>query len=308
VKNLAKLVLFFSLSFAVLFVTAGGLRYLALRVDWLRTLPRQPETMLTGLITAGHWALSLALYGSLLLSLAYAARGHFFAPITAVCLAALSLAVCFGISLALKHWELVPSAQDEVKVLGEPGLILTNAIRHTEAAIVLLEGPADPRLPRVTAIPGQPLLFQPEPAGPDNTAPSLPPIPFRNDSPWFLKSLAIDLRLSAGQLEQRLNQGLYPFLIYAGALILFLCSLGCIFKLSAWPLANLFMGCLAFRGILALEIFFNAPEIQDMFESFLENRLPPSFAVPLIFCALGILVYLYSMLVYLAKRRRDDED
>jgi hypothetical protein len=308
VKNLARLVLFFSLNFVVLFVTAAGLRYLALRVEWLRTLPRPPAAMLSGLITAGHWALSLALYGSLLLSLAYAARGRFFAPMTAVCLAALSLAVCFGISLALEHWEHIPPAPDTAKTPGEPGLILTSEIRHSETVIVLLEGPADPRRPRVTAIPGQPLLFQPEPAGPDNTVLSLPPIPFRNDSPWFLKSLAIDLRLSADLLEQRFNEGLYPFLIYAGALILFLCSLGCIFKLSAWPLANLFLGCLVFRGILALEIFFNAPEIQDAFESFLENRLPLSFAVPLIFCALGILVYLYSMLVYLAKRRRDDED
>ena len=97
------------------------------------------------------------------------------------------------------------------------------------------------------------------------------------------------------------------FLIYAGALILLLGSLGCVLNMSAWPLANLFLGCLAFRGILALEILLNSPEMQELFESFLENRLPLSLTVPLIFCAAGVLVYLYSILVYLAKRRGDED-
>jgi tellurite resistance protein TehA-like permease len=47
--------------------------------------------------------------------------------------------------------------------------------------------------------------------------------------------------------------------------------------------------------------------MQDLFESFLGN-LPLSLTVPLIFCAFGVLVYLYSVLVYLARRRSDEED
>jgi hypothetical protein len=307
VKNLARLALFFSLSFAILFLAATGLWYLAIRVEWVRTLPWQPETMLTELIAAGRRALSLALYGSLLLSLSYAARERFFTLMSSLCVIALSLGISFGISLGLEHLGNVPPARDTVKVLGEPGLILTNAIRHSETAIVLLEGPADLRGPRVAAIPGEPLIYQAEPAGPNNTILSLPPIPFQDETPWFLKSMAIDLRLSAGQLEGRFKAGITPFLIYAGALILLLSSLGCVLKLSAWPLANLFLGCLAFRGVLALETFLNSPEIQDAFEAFLEQRLPLSLSVPLIFCAAGVLVYLYSILVFLAKRRGDDE-
>jgi hypothetical protein len=308
VKSLAKLVLFFSLSFAVLFLAATGLRYLAIRVEWLRTLPRQPEIALAGLIAAGRWALSLGLYGSLLLSLSYAVRRGVFAPVAALSLIPLSLAVCFGVSLGLRNLGNVPPVRDTAPVLGEPGLILTNAIRHSETAIVLLEGPADPRGPRVALVPGQPLIYQPEPAGPNNTVLSLPPIPFMNETPWFLKSIAIDLRLNAAQMEQRFQAGALPLVIYAGALILLLCSLGCVFKLSAWPLVNLFLGCLAFRGILALETFLNSPEMQDVFESFLEKRLPFSLSVPLIFCAAGILIYLYSVLVFLAKKRSDDEN
>jgi hypothetical protein len=298
------LALFFSISFAAVFLAATGLRYLAIRVEWVRTVPRQPEIMLAELVTAARWALSLALYGSLLFSLSYAARGRFFGPAAALCLAALALAVCFGISLGLSRLGNAPPGRDTVRALGAPGLILTNAIRHSETAIVLLEGPAGPR---VAAIPGQPLIYQPEPPGPNTMTLRLPPIPFSEETPWFLKSVSIDLRLSAVQFERRFGEGT-PFVLYAGALIFLLCSLGCVLRLSAWPLANLFLGCLAFRGVLALETFLNSPETGDLLESMLENRLPLSLAVPLIFCAAGTLVYLYSVLAYLAKRRNDDED
>jgi hypothetical protein len=303
VKKLAKLALFFSLSFAVLFLAAAGIYFLAVHVEWVRTVPRKPGTVLTSLVAAGHWALPLAVYGALLLSLSYAARGRVFAPPAAVCLFALSLGFSFGASLGLEHWGHVPPANFSGKVLGEPGLILTNGMSGSETVIVLLKGPAEPGGPRVAAVPGRPLIYQEE-------APAdiiLPPIPFKNESPWFLKSIAIDLRLSAEQLEQRYNAGPLPFLVYAGALLFFLSSLGFILKLSAWPLANLFLGCLAFRGVLALEVFFNSAEMQDVFDSFLENRMPLSLIVPLIFCGFGLLVHIYSVLVYIAKRR-DDED
>ncbi|MDR2434691.1 MAG: hypothetical protein LBD47_08995 [Treponema sp.] len=306
-KNLARLVLFFSLGFAVLFLAAAGLRYLAIRVDWVRTLPRRQGTMLTDLIAAARWALSLALYASLLLSLSYAARGRFSVPVTAACLVALPLAFSYGVSLGLARMENLPPVRDTAKVLGGPGLFLTNARRSSDTSIVLLEGPARPGGARVAAIPGRPLIYQSEAAGP-GTASSLPPIPFRDDVPWFLQSMSIDIRLSAEQLEARFKAGPLPFLIYAGALILLLSSLRFILTVSAWPLANLFLGCLVFRGILALETFFNSSETQDVFESFLENRLPLSLSVPLIFCAFGVLVHIYSLLVYAAKWRRDNED
>ncbi|MDR1587413.1 MAG: hypothetical protein LBS57_08165 [Treponema sp.] len=303
-KNLARLVLFFSLSFAVLFLASTGLRFLAIRGNWIRALPQGPETMLSELIMAACWALSLGIYGSLLLSLSYAAGKRIFAPLAVISLIILSLGFSFGLSTALKRMDNVPPARNITKPLGEAGMILT----RNDISIVLLRGPEEARGPRVVAIPGRPIFYQADPAGPNNTVLSLPPIPFRDESPWFLKSIALDINLSAGQLQSYYKQGLVPFLIYAGALIFFLNSLGFILKLSVWPLANLFVGCLAFRGVLALEIFLNSPEIQDMFESFLGKRFPLSLTVPLIFCAFGTLVYLYSVLVYLARRRSDEED
>jgi hypothetical protein len=305
VKNLAKLALLFSISFAVIFLAATGARLFSLRVDWARTLPQKPEAVLSSLIVAARWALSLTLYGSLLLALSYAARGHYSALLSLICVVALSLAFSFGILFALDHWEAVPPAKGAGIPLGGNGVILSNSLNRNETSIVLLNGPAEPLGPRVAAIPDRPLLFQ---EGALSVGFDLPPVPFGDDTPWFLKSLSIDIKLSAEQLRQRFNAGNISFLIYAGALIFLLSSLGFTMKISAWPLANLFIGALAFRGILALETFFNTPEMQLIFESFLKNMFPVALTVPLIFFTFGMLVSVYQILVYAAKKRSYDDD
>jgi hypothetical protein len=61
-------------------------------------------------------------------------------------------------------------------------------------------------------------------------------------------------------------------------------------------------------GILALETFVNSPEILGFFGSFLGNRVPQSLTVPLLFIVFGILINLYTFLVFLAGKRAIDED
>jgi len=305
VKNLAKLALFFSLSFAIIFVTAVGVHYLNIQVEWARLLPQKPETFLTMIISAAHWALSLAMYTSILLSMNYAARRRCYAPMTVICVMSLSLLLNFGISFTLYHWESVPPAETSFKPMGEKGLILSNTLNRNETAVILLNGTAEPFGPRVTAIPDRPLLFQESTA---NTNISLPPIPFGDDSPWFIRSVSIDFKLSNDQLHRRFGEGFFPYFLYSGALIFLLCSLGLsINKFSVWPLANLFLGVLAFRGILAVETFFNTPEMQDLAGSFFKNIMPASMVIPLIFFAFGLLASTYSILFYAAKRRNEDD-
>ncbi|MDR0475769.1 MAG: hypothetical protein LBH43_19130 [Treponema sp.] len=303
-KKFARLALFFTFSFVILFLAGAVFRFLGLRLQWMRLLPQEPETVLSLLVAAAHWALPLSLYGSLLFGLNFAARERMFSPGVVALLIVLSLGFSTGASLGLLRLGQVPPAHVEQKPLGGEGLILNQA----NTTLVLLKGPEDPRGPRVTAIPGRPLLYHAAPTGPNNTVLGLPPLSLGGKSPWFLESMAIDLQLSAAQMANRLATGLLPFLIYTGALIVFLVSLLFVFKLSAWPLANLFLGCLAFRGILALETFLNSPEMQDAFGAFLGNRLAASLTVSLIFCFIGLLVYLYSILVYLSKRRSYEED
>ena len=304
-RKLIKLALFFSISFAVLMVVSTGIRFLAARIEGAGAIPPQPEIVLAELIAAARWALSLSLYGGILIGLSYSVRKKVLTFNAVLCIAVLSLGFTCGAGSILKSWENVPPAASQRLPLGGPGLIVSNNANPGGTSVVLLHGPSDPG-PRVIAVPGSPLVYGEE-FSTWNVS-GLPSSIFMDESPWFLRSLAIDLRLSAENLQERFNAGLFPFLLYAGSLIIFLTSLTFIFKFTAWPLANLFLGCLAFRGILALEIFLISPEMQGVFDSFFQNRLPVSLVVPFIFCGVGILAYLYSVLVFLAKRRDDYAD
>ena len=183
-------------------------------------------------------------------------------------------------------------------------MILTNSLNKNETAVVLLNGMSEPFGPRVIAIPEQPLVYQ-------RTASAsfdLPPVPFGDDTPWFLKSLSIDIRLNAEMFQRTFNEGIFSFLFYAGSLIFFLCSLCYAIKFSLWPLANLFLAALAFRGVLAFNTFINNQEMQEIIGTFLNNVVPASFALPLFFLGFGTLVNLFSLLSFTAKRRFDDDD
>jgi len=303
VRKLFKLALFFILSFAILFLVSTGLRFLTLRVGWIRALSQEQGSILADLAIAAQWALSFSLYGGILAGLSYAIRREVFAPLALICVALLTLASVWGIDLLVESMGNRPSAKTREPPLGKPGLILSNTILPSGTVIVLLEGPAKPSGSRVVATPGKPMLYQPEFAGRNIAVASLPPAPFIDNCPWFLKSLSIDLRLKAELLRRHLNEGLLPFLIQTGPLVFLLCSLMFFLKMSAWPLMNLFLGCLAFRGVLALEMFFNTPETREIFNSYLQNRLPLSLVAPIIFCGVGLLICLYSFLVYLVKGR-----
>ena len=279
-----------------------------MRTDWAKSLPPRPETILSLIITAAHWALSLTLFSSIIITLNYVVRKSFNALISSICVITLAFGFCFGISTALNQWKSVPPAQIEGVRLGGKGLILSNALNRNTTTVVLMEGTANPFGARVTAIPGQPLAFHESLAmHPVRSNLTLPPIPFVDEKPWFMESISIDIRLNAETLQQKFIQGFFPFLLYTGSLIFMLTALGYAVKFSAWPLANLFLAVLVFRGILALITFFNSPEIQEITGSFLNNRFPVNLALPLLFLGFGLLVNIYSALAFAARRKDDDE-
>ncbi|MCL2209425.1 MAG: hypothetical protein FWC19_04565 [Treponema sp.] len=302
-KNFAKQTILFCISFLIIFLTAVLFRFLALRVGWAMNLPPKPETTLTLLITSAHWALSLALFFSILFSLCYSARQEYSALMTVFTIMGLSLVFCLGISFLLDNWKSVPPAQSPGIPLGGKGLMLSNSLHRNETVVVLLNGASQPLGPRVTALPGQPMIYLES----VNAGFDLPSIPFRDDTPWFLKSLSIDIRLNAGMFQEKYSKSLLSFLIYAGSLIFLLCSLGNVIKFSAWPLANLFLGILAFRGILSFCSFINTPEMQEIISSFVKGIIPLDFAVPFMFLSAGLLLHLYSFLIFIIKRRSGND-
>jgi len=303
VRNFAKLTLLFSINFLIIFLVATGLRFLVLQVDWVKNLPPKPETTLTLVITAAYWALSCTLFSSILFSLCYAGRRKYSYIMTVVSVMSLSLLFCLGISMALESWKSVPPAQSNGIQLGDKGLILSNSLNKNETAVVLLNGASDPLGPRVTAIPGQPMYFYEAAVGKVD----LPPVPFGNDTPWFLRSLSIDIRLNAEMFQKNFNEGLHTWLIFTFSLVFLLCSFGYVIKMSVWPLANLFVGILAFRGILLLGTFLSSPEMLDIMDSFLKGSIPASFVIPCVFLAIGVLLHLYSGLVVIVKGRNNGD-
>jgi hypothetical protein len=215
----------------------------------------------------------------------------------------LAAALSFAVLTASERLTQVPGLVKPVKTLGGPGLIL----RQADNAVVLLEAPGEIRGPRLVSVPGSPLVFQRTPPGTGNSVLNLPSVPFRTDTAWFLQSLIIDFSLTGRRLAALFAEGPVPFLSYTVSLIFLLASLRFILGLGAWPLVNLFLGALVFRGILTLETFLNAEEIHDFLAGFAGEIVPLSLISPLVFCFLGFLVCLYSGLSFLASRKSDED-
>jgi len=173
--------------------------------------------------------------------------------------------------------------------------------------MVLLKESSNIRGPRVVSIPGRPLIYQAVPLGPNNTIIKLPALPFGEDTPWFIRSLDIDFSLSAAEMKSRLENNYLSFAAYVFSLILLLASLRFILEIGHWPLANILIAALVTRGILSLEIFLNAREINALLASFLGRRVPPMFITPLVFSALGILILFYTLIARIARPRRIDD-
>ncbi|MDR2759217.1 MAG: hypothetical protein LBB78_07550 [Spirochaetaceae bacterium] len=305
-KKTARLVLFFCLCFMTVVLFSTTIRCLWVWNNTARFVPADSGTLLPEFISAAWISLSIALYSALLFSLSYASRRRIPAIVTRLVSFILALGFTIGISLGLSRLpeSIAPGPEKGPKTLGKPGLLLSAA----DTTIVLLDDPAKKGGPRVVSIPGRPLIYQEVPLGPGNTILDLPPILLDRADPFSFDDLFIDMTLTAEQLRTRLREGLVSFAAYAGALIFFLVSLDFVLNLSSWPLANLFLGVLAFRGTLTFENFLNSREIQRGIHTFLKNQLPEFLISPMIFAALGMVLILYSLLSFFAWGRRAPDE
>ncbi|MDR3248360.1 MAG: hypothetical protein LBT39_06200 [Treponema sp.] len=301
-KNLARLALFFSLSFILSFILAMGARYLYLWLEAAQAIPARPAGGFLVWIAAAQVALPAAVYVSLLFTLSYTVRRDMGRPLSIIVLFILGCLAAGGAAMGISQLEIPANspAGERPATLGSPGLMLVQG----DTVIVLLDTPENPRGSRVVSIPGRPLIYQAEPLGPNNRILALPRAAFRGEGPYFMTGLFLDLSLTAGQLETRLREGLSSFGMYLGGLCLLLVSLRFILELTAWPLANLFLSALAFRGILAFETLLDSAEIQTLIGGFLGSRIPAGWISPLVFISLGILILLYTILVSIARGRR----
>ena len=305
-KKIAKLVLFFCFCFLTFFLAATLLQFLSSWIDTVRVIPPEQSTP-REVANSAFKAIPIALYFTILVALSYSVRKKIntFLAIFSIFI----LGVIFSVSgsLVLNRLHIInPVFKPASTINTDPGLILSTSGN----TIVLLKESSDVRGPRVVSIPGQPLIYREVPFGPNNTLLGLPALPFKDNTPWFIKSIMIDFSLSAEELNTRLETDIKSFGIYVLALVLLLSSFYFLLDLCRWPLANLFLGSIVFRGILSLEPFLNSGEIKKLTGSFLGKYVEPMFLTPLIFGAIGILIILFTILTKIAqtKTNRGNDD
>jgi hypothetical protein len=297
VKNLAKLILSFTFSFIVILILAG---LVGLLRNWTDTALLFPPAAVSSLSTVLSLALPVSFYFSLLFGISYSSRQRIPYVASLVTLLVLSLGLGIAASTGLSRLEKVNLPGITVpSVPIRPGLVLTVTPGDTPTRTVLLGGEGA----RVLSLPGQALFFEPASASYRGRQVRLP---FREERNAVLSGISADFARSSRVFEAWFDAGLAPFALYAGSLSLFLISIGCLVNISFWPLANLFFGVLAFRGALALESFLNTAETRELLSSFAGSIIPESLINPVIFTVLGILILLYSGLVYLARGRRSE--
>jgi hypothetical protein len=297
VKNLARLVLFFSNVFILSFLMILGIRFLFSWIEAVRAIPAQSVEPVAVLVAAAKASLSAAIYCAVLLSLSYTARYAMPAAFSISLVFLLTLAFSFACSMLLNRLEAVEStAVATHKTLGEPGLRLQSA----DVTIVIIGDPANAASPRVVAMPDRPLIFQETPL----PSQSIPSVPFHSGNSWFMTSLGLDFSLVSEQVFARLQSGLFFFCIYLFSLALLLSSCRFIFEISAWPLANLFFGILVFRGILSFEVFLDSEETQSLIGFFVGRLIPSGFISPTVYTGMALLVIMYTLLVNAARGRR----
>ncbi|MDR3131204.1 MAG: hypothetical protein LBU18_06625 [Treponema sp.] len=290
-----------SASFFLIFAAASAIRYLHIWVDAARLIPPGKWEEGASLISAGQWALPITLYLSSLLSLSYSVQKAFSFPLSFLCIFVMSCILTAGLSVGLFQANSASGLPEKTmpSVLGGPGLIITQG----ETAVILLEGPSNPEGARVIAAPSRPLAYQKTTTA-GNIDAGLLSVPFRVGGPDFITSMFLDFSLAAEQFKERLNLGLITFSIYLGSLCFLLSSLRFVMELTSWPLANIFLSVLVFRGILAAGIFLDSPEIQQFIRPLLEKDIPGSMVCPAVFSGAAVLVILYTVLVNLARGRK----
>ena len=296
-KNLARLVLFFSNAFILSLLLILGIRFLFGWIEAARAIPAQSVEPAAMLVAGAKASLSTAIYCAVLLSLSYTVRRVIPAAFSIFLVFLLTLVFSFALSLLLNRLEAMESTATAVhRTLGEPGLRLQSA----DVTIVIMGDPADTASPRVIAMPDRPLIFQETPL----PSQRIPPIPFYGGNSWFMTSLGPDFGIASEQLFARLQSGFFFFCIYLFSLALLLSSCRFVFELSAWPLANLFFGILVFRGILSFEVFLDSGETQDLIGFFVGRLIPSGFISPTIYTGIALLVIIYTLLVNAARGRR----
>ncbi|MDR0637944.1 MAG: hypothetical protein LBG27_03415 [Spirochaetaceae bacterium] len=305
VRKIAKLLLYFSLTFTILFLLSAGLGVLHVWMDAVSSVPARSFVMFADCIPAVEWALPFTLYMTTLMAMSYACRTRISTLGAFVVLFIFAFGFTYVVSLGINNAKGmdVPPMSIGCGTLGKPGLTLSGR----GMTVVVLDDPANGMGERVVSFGDRPLLYQSNPVMPDGSPIPLPSAPFTLKNIALFDSLLIDFSLAAKELSARFVDGFMSYAAYSGAVIFILLSLVAVLDIGVWPLANIFIGAVLFRLVLSFEVFICQGDTLEYLANFLSRWIPAYLVVPCVIGAMGVLIAVYSGLVFAAGNGRSGE-
>jgi len=123
----------------------------------------------------------------------------------------------------------------------------------------------------------------------------------------LIVSIMLDGQELGRYFESFWINGYLSFTIFIVLILYFLTSLGPVFNISGWPLANLLLGLLIARFALWIQVFlFSEPVVQfvsAITSSILPEPIHPFTSLVPLFL-LGTMVHLFALLLYLSKDKK----
>jgi hypothetical protein len=304
-RKITKLFLYFSLTFTIIFLLSAGLGVLHVWIDAASSVPARSMVAFADFIPAVEWALPFTLYMTTLMAMSYACRTRIPVLGAFVVLFIFVFGFTCAVSLGISHAKgmAVPPMNVGRGTLGRPGLALSGR----GMTVVLLDDPSNAHGGRVVSFDDQPLFYQPDPAPLDGDPIPLPSVPLRPKNIALFDGLLIDFSLAAKELSTRFAESFQSYAAYTGAIIFMLLSLVTVLDIGAWPLANIFIGAVLFRLVLSFEVFIGQRDTQEYLAEFLGRRIPAFLVAPCIIGAAGLLLVVYSGLVFAARTDETDK-
>ncbi len=300
-KGVARLILFASIFFTFILLTATAVATLQHWILAAQIIPPAPFALLPELAAAVWQVVPFVLYITILFSLSYSGRRGILAPLSTVLLTLLVGGAVIGLGEGLDRLE------QSLKLAGSATAqtpLRTGQIRSYGMGNAVLVGrDTGPDADWVIAQPGKPLSLRRMDA---SMAADLSVSTLRRSVPPSMQGLIADLAAYAERFRARRETGRLPYMAYVLSLAFFLASFRFILQITKWPLADLFLGTILFRWLVSLDLFIGSPEIIGFIADLGGPLVPRVYAQPFGMAVLAVLLNVFMFLNFLARDKSRD--
>lgn len=306
VKNVLRLVLFYLIAFLFFLLLGTGVSTMRVWMDGAFGIPPHSISVYSTVLYFLGATLPAAAFGASLLVIPNGMRRG--PLLTGTVVLFLSTAVLTGVTYgtSVLRRTTVPAPRDlNAQVLGAPGLI----VDYSEASLIYLDDPGNGLGKAVVAKAGAPLRVtsareaQASVQRMRETSPFGPSL----ETPATFSSLERVFSGAAHRLSLAGQEGLMALLAYSLALALLMASFSPFAGVTKWPLADLVLCAIFYRGLLEFEgIVASGPVVR--FASALGLGVPQDYLVPGMLGAVGLLILVAGSLVRFLSGRREPSD